>query len=78
MLGGELVWRKGDVVRSPHLSPKSQVDFRCLKFKPKIDSQKKKKKIKVNICYIYGELSKLEEMREENVDNLYQNKNFII
>lgn len=39
---------------------------------------KKNKNIEVNICYIYGELSKLEEMTKENVDNLYQNKNFII
>ena len=37
--------------------------------------EEKNNNIKVNIFYIYGELSKLEEMTKENVDNLYQNKN---
>ena len=58
-----------EVYLDPHISPRSQLDFTCMKFKPK-SIFKNYEKIKVNFYQIHGELSMLEEMTKENVDNL--------
>lgn len=57
-----------EVYLDRHRRPRSQIDFKCMKFKTK-STFKNYEKIKVNLYQICGEPSQLEGMTKENVAN---------
>lgn len=64
-----------EVYLDPHCRPRSQIDFRWMKFKTK--STFRNYEIKVNLYQLYGERSELEDMtRGVGIIHLYQNKSF--